>query len=293
MRNRTALITGGASGIGRALGEEMARRGATVVLADRQLALAEEVAAGIERGGGRAWAVELDVRAPEAFAEVAKQTQERTGSVDYLFNNAGIGVGGEVADYDREAWDMLLDVNVRGVCYGIQAVYPIMRAQGSGHIINTASMAGFIPMAGAVGYGTSKHAVVGMSKSLRIEAAMYGVRCSALCPGAIQTPILLGGKYGRKIGRRLPESKLKEMWDGMRPMDVDAFAVEVLKDVEANEPYIIVPRWWKAVWLFERLAPKTSLRLWTRFYAKNRAQLDAHGVEDEIPTTTDVPVHAE
>ena len=293
MKKRTALITGGASGIGCAIGKAMARRGKRVVLADRQFAQAREVAEGIVAGGGDAWACELDVRDAAAFADVARRVRDENGSVDYLFNNAGIGIGGEVADYDRHAWDDVLDVNVRGVAYGIQAVYPIMRAQGSGHIINTASMAGLLPAASAASYTASKHAVVGMSKALRIEAAVYGVRVSALCPGAIRTPILTGGVFGRQVGKYLPESKMRELWDRMKPMDPDRFAIEVLKDIDANEPYIIVPRWWKAVWLLERVAPRLSMHAWSRLYARTRAEVAAHGLEDEIHTTTDVPAHAE
>ena len=107
------------------------------MLADRQVALAADVADAIHARGGEALPVELDVRDADAFAEVAAEARARFGSVDYFFNNAGIAIGGEIADHDRGTWDAVLDVNVRGVAYGIDAVYPIMREQGSGHIINT------------------------------------------------------------------------------------------------------------------------------------------------------------
>jgi len=290
---RIALITGGASGIGRALGERLADRGATVVLADRQAKLAEEVAAGIGARGGSAWAAALDVRDAEAFRALAEEVRRREGAIDLFFNNAGIAIGGEIADYDERAWDDVLDVNLRGVAYGIDAVYPIMKAQGSGHIINTASMAGWLPMPRGASYAASKHAVVGLTKTLRIEGAIHGVRASALCPGAIQTPILLGGTFGGQVGKRIPDSVMKKLWDRMRPMDVNAFAVEVLKDVAKNEPYIIVPRWWKAIWTLERLAPRMSLRLWQRFYRKQRAALEASAEAPYPAHTTDAPVHAE
>lgn len=290
---KTALITGGASGIGRALGERLAERGVTVVLADRQTELAEEVAAGIGARGGSAWAAELDVRDRAAFVALAEEVARREGSIDLFFNNAGIAIGGEIADYDEHSWDDVLDVNLRGVGYGIDAVYPIMKAQGSGHIINTASMAGWLPMPRGASYAASKHAVVGLTKALRIEGALHGVRASALCPGAIQTPILLGGTFGGQVGRRVPDSVMKKLWARTRPMDVNAFAVEVLKDVEANEPYIILPRWWKAIWAFERVAPRLSLRLWARFYRKQRAELEASAEAPHPAHTTDAPVHAE
>lgn len=277
MRGKTAIVTGGASGIGRAIASAMARRGARVVLADRQIELAREVAAELVARGGLAEARELDVRDADAFVALAKDVRARHGSIDYLFNNAGIGVAGEMREYDRAAWDEVLDVNVRGVAYGVHAVYPIMCAQGSGHIVNTASMAGLLPTASAGSYTTSKHAVVGLSKALRIEAAVYGVRVSALCPGVIRTPILTGGRYGGQIGRRLPTERMLELWEQLRPMDPDAFAAQVLADVERDEPTIIVPRWWRAAWLVERVTPRVSSWLWSKVHARAQAAIAAHG----------------
>ena len=293
LQNRAALITGGASGIGRALGELLAQRGAKVVLADRQGERALQVAEHIVAMGGKARGVELDVRDVDAFRSVAQGMVQREGTIDYFFNNAGIAIGGHIADYDDAAWDDVLDVNLRGVAYGIQAVYPIMRRQHSGHIINTASMAGFLPMPGGASYNTSKHAVVGLTKSLRVEAAPFGIRASVLCPGAIRTPILTGGQYGRHVGRVLPESTIMAMWERLRPMDPKVFAVEVMKDVDANEPYIIVPRWWKAWWLLERLAPRLSLRLAAWTYAQQRRMMDEVGVEPEGARPKGPVIHAE
>lgn len=265
-----ALITGGASGIGRALGQACAERGSEVVLADRQVEAAQTVAEQIRQRGGKAQAVALDVRDPDAFEATVADVLARHGRIDLFFNNVGIGVAGEASDYERADWDDLLDVNVRGVVYGVQAVYPKMVAQGGGHIVNTASMAGFIPMPGGAAYCLSKHGVVGMSKSLRIEGAVHGVRVSALCPGVIRTPILTGGEYGRTEKAGLDEPTIMELWEKLRPMEPRTFARQVLDDVAANEPYIVVPRWWKAVWLFERLAPRLSLRLSQRVYARTR-----------------------
>src|SRR5262245_6530755 len=120
LASKVAIITGGASGIGRALGEELALRGCEVVLADRQHALAEEVAKGITDRGGRAYGAELDVRSLPSFRAVIQKVLERSGRIDYLFNNAGIGVGGEMDSYAPEDWDDVIDVNLRGVAYGIQ-----------------------------------------------------------------------------------------------------------------------------------------------------------------------------
>src|SRR5256885_17231384 len=126
---KVAIVTGGASGLGKALAELLAKRGVEIVVADRQLDLARSVADEIVHGGGKATAAELDVRSFASFAALAQETKKRAGTIDYLFNNAGIAVGGEMASYAVEDWDDVIDVNLRGVAYGIQAVYPIMIAQ--------------------------------------------------------------------------------------------------------------------------------------------------------------------
>src|SRR5580700_4669041 len=142
LEGKVAIVTGGASGIGAALGRALAARGADVVLADRQAGLAAEVAASIQDAGGRARSVELDVRQLASMARVVDETWARAGRIDLFFNNAGIGVGGEIASYAPRDWDDVFDVNLRGVAYGVQCVYPRMIRQGSGHIVNTASVAG-------------------------------------------------------------------------------------------------------------------------------------------------------
>src|SRR6185312_3626412 len=118
----------------------------------------------------KAHAIELDVRSYPSFEQAVGEAVKQSGRIDYLFNNAGIGVGGEVDSYTLDDWNDVFDVNLRGVVHGIQAVYPIMIRQRSGHIVNTASVAGLIPAPGATAYAMTKHAVVGLSLSLRGEA---------------------------------------------------------------------------------------------------------------------------
>ena len=104
------------------------------------------------------------------------------GRVDYLFNNAGVNLCAELRDTTLEDWDLLIDMNLRGVIHGVHAAYPIMREQGFGHIVNIASAAGLIPAAAEGAYAATKHAVVGLSSSLRIEAESFGVKVSVVCP---------------------------------------------------------------------------------------------------------------
>jgi NAD(P)-dependent dehydrogenase (short-subunit alcohol dehydrogenase family) len=165
------------------LAEELAKRGCEVVLADRQIDLAQEVASKICASGGKARASNVDVTDFTAVEKLVQETVARMGRLDYIFNNAGIGIGGNVKNFGIEDWNQMMDVNLRGVINGVQAAHKVMITQGFGHIVNTASLAGLMPSPGNVAYATTKYAVVGLSKSLRAESAHFGIRVSVLCPG--------------------------------------------------------------------------------------------------------------
>ena len=194
---KVAFVTGGASGIGAALTTELVGGGAEVWIADRQIGRAQELAQRLQSGGATTHAIELDVRDYPSFEGAVAEAVRESGRIDYLFNNAGIGVSGEIASYTLDDWNDVFDVNLRGVVHGIQAAYPVMIRQRSGHIVNTASMAGLTTTGSQASYTATKHAVVAISRTLRVEAERHGVQVSALCPGVIRTPILTGGEYGR------------------------------------------------------------------------------------------------
>ena len=270
-REGSGIVTGAASGIGRALAEALAGQGVHVVLADRQVGLAEEAADGIRRRGGSASVAELDVRDLERFRALAAETSERHGRIDYLFNNAGIGAAGEISEYEAADWDDVIDVNLRGVTNGILAVYPLMIAQGSGHIVNTASMAGLVPGTALGSYTATKHAVVALSQCLRVEARRHGVRVSVLCPGVIRTPILQGGRYGR----------MKPGWDlaptatsieRLRPMEPSVLARRALRAIQRDRAIIVEPRWWRLFWYLYRLSPGLFERMASRTLYQVRRQ---------------------
>jgi NAD(P)-dependent dehydrogenase (short-subunit alcohol dehydrogenase family) len=264
-KNATAIVTGSASGIGRALAEELARRGCEVVLADLQIELAHEVASKIQASGGTAEAIEVDVADFPAVEKLVQTTVKRTGRLDYMFNNAGIVVGGSVDLYGIADWNYVVDVNLRGVINGVQAAYKHMIAQGFGHIVNTASMAGLMPGPGNVSYTMTKHGVVGLSTSLRAEAAHLGVRVSVISPGVIRTPILEGGRYGRMLVKFPPE-KARAMWERLKPMPPDIFAQKAINAVAKNKAIIIFPSWWKRIWWINRLSPSLGIFLGQKHY---------------------------
>jgi NAD(P)-dependent dehydrogenase (short-subunit alcohol dehydrogenase family) len=271
---RSVVITGGASGIGAALGAELVRVGAHVTLADidhRVTATAHRAAAG---GPGTARAVHLDVRDAGTVQAVVEDVIERHSALDYLFNNAGIGLGGPTHELTVEHWDQVLDVNLRGVINGILAAYPRMVDQGRGHIVNTASAAGLVAPPFVVPYATSKHAVVGLSTGLRPEAAIYGVRVSVLCPAAVETPILdelpgadLPATASAPVAARTYLAAVRQ-----RPIPADRFARAALRGVAADEAIIVVPRSAKALWMLHRASPRLVQRI-NRFLAR-RVQRD-------------------
>jgi NADP-dependent 3-hydroxy acid dehydrogenase YdfG len=255
---KIAFVTGGASGIGAALTTKLVEGGAEVWIADRQIDAAQELAQRLNSGGAKAHAIELDVRSYPSFERAVAEVVQQSGRIDYLFNNAGIGVSGEVDSYTLDDWNDVFDVNLRGVVHGIQAVYPIMIRQHSGHIVNTASMAGLVASPGLGSYTATKHAVVAISKALRVEAEHHGVQVSVFCPGVIRTPLMTGGQYGRM--NISDEKVLKKFWERLRPMAPEVFAERALRAVLRGDAIIVVPGWWKAWWYLERLSPALSMR---------------------------------
>ncbi|HXX91049.1 MAG TPA: SDR family oxidoreductase [Acidimicrobiales bacterium] len=259
---KVAVVTGGASGIGRAIGTALARRGASVVLADvdevAAKAAAEEIGAGPP---GRVAAAGLDVRDAEAFATLVGRVAEEHGHLDLLFNNAGIGIGGEVAELTLGHWDRVIDINLRGVVHGVVAAYPLMIRQGHGHIVNTASIAGLFPSPLLTPYAATKHAVVGLSTSLRGEAANHGVRVSVVCPGIIDTPI-----WERLVPEDLPDVPSARIGFERvrhtvlrRAYPPDALAEDVLAGVARNRPIIVAPAHARLMWRIYRAAPRLVL----------------------------------
>ncbi|MDD2546641.1 MAG: SDR family NAD(P)-dependent oxidoreductase [Burkholderiaceae bacterium] len=247
--DQIALVTGAASGIGRALAWALARRGAEVVLADLHAEAAEAVAAAIRQAGGRAQAHALDVRDTAAVAAFVAGIAADKGRLDYLFNNAGIAVLGEWRDFAASDWQRILAVNLDGVMAGTAAAYAVMLRQGSGHIVNTASLAGLVPSPGLVAYAASKHAVVGLSTSLRAEAAQYGIRVSVVCPGFIDTPLFDSPALGLPPNNRF---KARAQRIALAP---EACAERVLAGVARNRAVIPVTDHAWLAWGLVRWAP--------------------------------------
>jgi NAD(P)-dependent dehydrogenase (short-subunit alcohol dehydrogenase family) len=267
---RSAIVTGAGSGIGAALSRALVSAGADVVCADLDLDAAEKTVASVT-GPGTARAVLLDVTSAADVAALVSDVAAEHGSLDLMFNNAGISIGGETQELTLDHWDSIIDVNIRGVVHGVHAAYPVMVAQlpvdgVRGHIVNTASMGGLMAAGLLTSYVMTKHAVVGLSLALRSEAAAFGVGVTAVCPSAVDTPILDKGAVGRFHGR---DYFLKGQ-GVRRPLDPDVLAAQVLEAVADNKAILVTPRTARIAWRIGRLSP--SFVAWSsiRFVAKQR-----------------------
>ncbi len=258
---KVAIITGGASGIGAALGEGLVRRSCFVVLADIDEEGVHRAAERISRiGPGQAAGRKVDVRDPQAVMAAVRETASSRGRLDLMFNNAGIGLAGYAHEFSLAHWQRVLDVDLYGVIHGVRAAYPLMLDQGYGHIVNTASLAGVCPAPGLLPYATAKFGVVGLSLGLRAEAAGRGIRVSVVIPGVVDTPIL-----GRREQQGLPMTPSGERLDpipfvmhmsGIRSLyPPERAARDVLRGVKANRTVIFAPPAARRLWRLWRFLP--------------------------------------
>jgi len=186
---KTAIVTGGASGIGKATAERFLEEGATVAVIDLSKASCESAAAELRQKGHEPLFITGDVSKYDDVRRMVAEARNRLGRIDVLFNNAGILVEGTVEQVSEEAWDEIMAINVKGVFLMCKEVVPIMLGQGGGAIVNNASCSGLVGDRNAIAYNTSKGAVVLMTKCLALDYAQKNIRANCVCPGEIDTPM--------------------------------------------------------------------------------------------------------
>ena len=244
-RERVAVITGGGGGIGAALADAFAARGARIVLADLDEAAMARVAERLTRSGADVLAVPTDVTRLESVHALANAAERRFGAVHIVCNNAGIGTFGQLATATHADWEYTMRVNFWGVVHGIETFVPRLIAQGAGgHVINTASMAGLVGMEWLGVYCASKFAVVGLTEALHRELRPQGIGVSVLCPMLVQTSINENSVRNRPAELRNPGEPVVPppgalVGSTIAPEEV---ARRVVRGVERNDLYIFTHR---------------------------------------------------
>jgi len=240
LKDKAAVVTGGASGIGRALCLAFAREGARVVVADLDAAGMAETAAAVGKAGSRAIAVRTDVSRLADVQALAARAFAEFGAVHVLCNNAGVAVHGGLESASHTDWEWLIGVNLWGVIHGIEAFVPRMIAQKQGgHVVNTASMAGLIASQGLGVYNTTKYAVVGLSETLQKDLRPYGIGVSVLCPMGVTTNIRQSAR-NRPAHLENPQSPPGSEVELIgRSLSPEHVAERVLRAVRANRLYVI------------------------------------------------------
>jgi NAD(P)-dependent dehydrogenase (short-subunit alcohol dehydrogenase family) len=249
MKPQVALVTGGASGIGEALCRALASESVQVIVADINGTAAEKLAREI---GGSAIAVDLpDVLSTE---DMIRTCLARYSRIDVFINCAGILARGAAETFAPEDWDRSLNVNLRGAVLASLAVYRQMLVQGSGHIVNVASLSGLNATPFCLPYVTTKYGLVGFCLALRSEARRFGIRVSVVCPGNVATPMIAA--HSSTLSRATP------------PATPEAAARAILRGIRSNSATIVFPAYARAIWLLERWSPRLSG--WFRNYIASK-----------------------
>lgn len=244
------LITGGARAIGAATAKLLAARGARVWIGDVDEDTCLQTAAELGVSGGR-----LDVTSAASWQHLLARIEASDGPLDILINNAGVMPLGAFEAETQQVRDLILDVNIRGVLNGMQAVLPGMARRGRGHVVNVASMAGMIPVPGMVTYNASKFAALGASLSARREYAGTGVAVSAVLPSAVRTELTSGAPLG----------------GGMPTVDPDDVAAAIVAVLRSRAARRSVPRWVAPAWSTTAFVPEWLQNLARRLVDDRRA----------------------
>lgn len=286
-RNKVAVVTGAASGIGKAVAAAFARRGAELALADVDSKALDRAREELRSHGVRVYAQRVDVSDATQVEDFCENVYREFGRVDVLCNNAGVSVGGRFEDISLEDWEWIMGVNLRGVVNGCHYFYPRMVEQGAGHIVNISSGLALAPLPGSVPYCTTKYGILGLSETLRAEAARHNIGVTVVCPGFILTNIFRSSRQRTIAPGDTHEASVArtEKLLARRRYDAERVAEKVIEAVEKNRG--VVPLCWEV-----RLGDAIH-RLSRGLYGKalaylNRAWYCGTRVERETPRCGEV-----
>ncbi len=250
LRGKRAVVTGAASGLGRALALALSEEGCMVGIADIDEAGAEKTLDLVERAGGRGEALRADVTDPRSIENMAERLEEAWGGVDLLINNAGIAVAGMVGEMPLEHWRRILDVNLLGVVHGCHEFIPRMKRRGGGHIVNVASFAGIGNLAEMAAYNVTKAAVISLSETLRMELAPARIGVTVACPLFFKTGLIEGMPFTDDFQAEFARA----CFDFSRS-SAEEVASLIVEAVKRNRLYVVPGLPAKAFWALKRISP--------------------------------------
>ena len=273
MQARTAIITGAASGLGRAIAVRLAREGWQMALVDLDRQLAEETLRLVEAAGGAGVVETLDVSDADAWNSLVEKLNGQWPQLDLLVNNAGVCGAGDVGEFPLENWRWLLGVNLHGVIYGCHACLPWLKQNPHGaHIINTASIAAFLagPTMGA--YNVAKSGVLALSETMYVELQPQGIGVTVVCPGFFQTNLLETGRFESPLSRKIAAAYMRKA-----SFTADDVAQAAVSAMQRQQFYVVVG--WRARWLWrwKRAMPRTFLRRVSRHWHKLQQRSTGEG----------------
>ena len=257
---RTAIVTGAASGLGRALCRRLARDGWEVAVCDIDEAGATETLALVREAGGRGHVEVFDVTDASAWIALRRRLESAWPQVDLLVNNAGVVVSGNVGDCTLEDWRWIVDVNLWNAIHGCHTFIDwLKRNPRGGHIINTASLAAFGSAPGMAAYNVTKAAVVSLSETLHAELLPHGVGVTVLCPSFFPSRLLDNGRFADEAHRRVAAGEFSRT-----RLTADAVAEAAVAAMRSGNLYVVLPGRGRLIWYLKRLSPSLFVRLVVR-----------------------------
>jgi NAD(P)-dependent dehydrogenase (short-subunit alcohol dehydrogenase family) len=264
---RFGIVTGAASGLGRALSVEMAKQQWHIALCDVNEAGAAETLALVEKAGGAGQVERLDVTNPDAWKSLADKLQASWPQLDLLVNNAGVGVGGEVGKLSLEDWNWIVNINLWGAIYGCHTMVGWMKQNPrGGHIVNIASMAAIVSAPSMAPYNMTKAAMVSLSETLDGELKPFNIGATAVCPSFFPTNIINSGRFDSEEARKTAAKLMSQS-----KATAEQVARLILRAVERKELYVFAPSEATLFWRLKRLMPRTALRMIARRTAQSTA----------------------
>jgi NAD(P)-dependent dehydrogenase (short-subunit alcohol dehydrogenase family) len=269
---RYALVTGGASGLGRALCVELARAGWHLAIADVNDAGSEETLKLVRAAGGDGQIEHLDVTQPEAWQRLRGKLQATWPALDLLVNNAGVGCAGNVGELPLEDWQWIININLYGGIYGCHTMIDWMKQNPRGsHIVNVASMAAIVSAPGMAPYNVTKAGMLSLSETLSGELKPYHIGVTGVCPAFFHTNILENGRFHKPDQRQVANTLMSHS-----RISAEAVAQKIIRAVERKQLYVFAPGVAGFFWRLKRMMPRSLLRFVAHNYRLRLAKASNH-----------------